>query len=237
MMNFDFLSLAFVIASIAVILITFLQQRKQTQDQLKARDEQIQQKNEIIDELKAIMTGGESYFFLRPSKVANENEVLFILEFRGKYPVYDSSITIEEFNYKITSPGFFAYEKVNQKNLDVGTIHPLRQKNLFTVKVPVLNGNEQFGRKYFFSINTRNGVIEEDVLIRQEGAHFSFAYKVVRIKPKYSDEGIPSAGIDRFERKIRHIDPTFPVHEMDHLEGDTGWLGTYDEVSGTGIHR
>jgi hypothetical protein len=106
-MNFDFLSIAFVFASVGVVLITFLQQRKQAEDQIRTMNLQLEQKNEIIGELKGIMTGGESYFFLRPLKVANKNEVLFVLEFRGKYPVYDGSISIEEFDYKVVQPGLF----------------------------------------------------------------------------------------------------------------------------------
>jgi hypothetical protein len=48
------LSIAFMVASVSLIVITFLQQRRQN-------DEALKQKDEIISELKSVVTGGESY--------------------------------------------------------------------------------------------------------------------------------------------------------------------------------
>ena len=42
-------------------------------------------------------------------------------------------------------------------------------------------------------------------------------------------------GIGAIKRKIRHIDPMFPVHQLDHLEGDSGWKADYETSSGTKI--
>lgn len=78
-----FLSFAFVIASVSVVGISFIQQYRQNQESIKARDEQIRQKDEIINEMKGIVTGGDSYFYIRPGKVTNTPEMLFTIEFRG----------------------------------------------------------------------------------------------------------------------------------------------------------
>lgn len=230
----DGLSIAFLIASISVVVITILQQRSQSEEALKMRDEQIRQKDEIISELKGIITGGDSFFYVRPSKVANTPDMLFTIEFRGKYPIYDASISVEEFDLIKVGENNWKYHKASERIIPLGTVQPLNRKLLFQIQVPELQGNNQFGKKYFFSISTRNGVVEQDVYVRREGPHFSHAFKVVQMTPDYSDR--PSnIGIGGIKRKIRHIDNAFPVVELDHLHGDSGWIADYEESSGATI--
>lgn len=197
---------------------------------------QLKENEKIISEFKNLITGSDSYLYLTPSKVSNSNEVLFLLEFKGKYPLFDTSIYVEEFDLVQIDTNNFQYRKSNQKLINLGTVNPLQRNSLFQIEIPTSNNpTQQFGKRFFFKINSRNGMVEEDVYLRREGAHFSMAYKVVYFEPDYSEKfgGIGIAGI---KRKIRHIDPKFPIHELDHLNGDSGWKSQYEAQSGTKIN-
>lgn len=74
-------------------------------------------------------------------------------------------------------------------------------------------------------------MIEEDVYLRREGDHFSMAYKVVYFEPDYSGQ-FGGLGIGEIKGKVRHIDAIFPIHELDHLEGDSGWKANYEMATG-----
>lgn len=132
------------------------------------------------------------------------------------------------------APNKFRYQKVSDRVQALGTINPLINKTLFDVNIPKLAGNQQSGKWYFFSINFRNGMIEEDIIFRREGPNFSHAYKVVRFTPEYLDQPQPYRNM-KIEKKVRHIDPGFPVHELTHLKGDSGWIGVYENSSGSDI--
>ncbi len=224
------------ICSIGVIAFTVMQQFQQRKEALDAKEEQLKQKDEIIGEFKNLITGGDSYLFLRPSKVSNTNDVLFILEFKGKYPLYDTSILIEEFDLKQVGADTYQFQKSNQRSIPLGTVNPLQRNSLFQILIPEpTNPSEQFGKHYFFKINSRNGMIEEDVFLRREGVHFSMAYKIVYYEPDYSGQ-FGGIGIGAIKRKIRHIDPMFPVHQLNHTEGDSGWKADYEIQSGRNLN-
>lgn len=195
----------------------------------------LQQKDEIISEFKNLITGGDSFIFLRPSSISDKNEILFILEFKGRYPLYDTSILIEEFDLKQIEGDMFQFQKTSQRSIPLGTVNPLQNNFLFSVKVPKpSNPEDQYGKRFFFKVNSRNGMIEEDLFLRQEGVHFSMAYKVVFFEPDYSGQ-FGGIGIGSIKRKVRHIDPMFPVHQLDHLEGDSGWKADYEISTGANI--
>lgn len=217
------------ICSVLIVVFTVIQQQKQTDDQLR-------QKNEIISEFTNLTTGGDSYLFLRPAKVSNTDDVLLSIVFKGKYPLYDASVFIEEFDLKHITGEQYKFEKTGQRSLALGTVNPLQQNVLIETKVPQpVSATSQFGKRYFFKINSRNGMVEEDVVLRQEGANFSMAYKVVRYEPDYESK-FGSPGFKNIKPKVRHIDPGFPVHQLDHLNGDSGWKASYEEQTGTGIN-
>lgn len=79
----DFLTISFVVASIALVLINFLQQQRQSKKSIEIRDEQIKQKNEIIEELKDIVTGGNSYIYIQPVQVAHTSQMSLHIAFSG----------------------------------------------------------------------------------------------------------------------------------------------------------
>ena len=217
------------ICSVLIVVFTVLQQQRQNDDQLR-------QKNEIISEFTNLSTGGDSYLFLRPAKVSNTDDVLLSIVFKGKYPLYDASVFIEEFDLKHVSGNNYKFEKTVQRSISLGTVNPLQQNTLIEIKLPPSpTPTSQFGKRYFFKINSRNGMVEEDVILRQEGTNFSMAYKVVRFEPDYEGK-FGNLGFKNIKPKVRHIDPGFPVHQLDHLDGDSGWKASYEEQSGTSIN-
>ncbi len=223
------------VCSMGVLAFSFFQQLKQSKDSDFAKEEQLKQKDEIISEFKNLITGGDSFLFLKPSKVSNTNEILFLMEFKGKYPLYDTTILIEEFDFVKVAQNEYKFQKSNQRTVNLGTVNPLQANNFFQIKVPEpLGPNDQFGKRYFFKINSRNGMIEEDVYIRQEGTNFSMAYKVVNFEPDYSGQ-FGGIGIGAIKRKVRHIDQIFPVHQLDHMEGGSGWKAEYEIQTGSNI--
>lgn len=233
-MKTDLLSFGLLACSVGVIIFTFMQQQRQNQESIEMKDEIIKQKETIIQEMKDAITGGDSYLFVRPQKVANSEEVIFLFEFRGRHTIYDVTVTVDEYNLKIIDSKTMTYEKVNRHTTNIGTVHPLKTNDPFKIDVPVLGGYDQFGKRFFFSIRARNGLVEEDVFIRREGTHFSHAYKVVQMFPSF-EPSQKASGIAKVFKKIRHIDPAFPVHELSHLQGDSGWLGTFEESTGTTV--
>lgn len=234
-MKFDAISIALLLCSLGVIVFTFVQQQKQNREAIEMKDEIIRQKETIISEMKDIITGGDSFLFVRPTKVANSNEVYFLFEFRGRHTIYDVTVTVDEYNLKRLDPTTMTYEKVNRHTTNIGTVHPLKTNDPFKIDVPVLGGYDQFGKRFFFSIRARNGLIEEDVFIRREGTHFSHAYKVIQMLPSF-DPSQRALGISKVFKRIRHIDSAFPRHELSQLEGNSGWLGEFEESTGTGIN-
>ena len=231
----NFILIGLTICSIGVVVFTVIQQFRQRNEVLADKKEQLKQKDEIISEFKNLITGGDSFLFLRPSKVINTDEVLFLIEFKGKYPLYDTTILIEEFDLIKISGNDYNFRKANQRTISLGTVNPLRANNLFQITIPQPSGpGDQFGKHYFFKISSRNGLVEEDVYISREGTQFSMAYKVVYFEPDYSGQ-FGGIGIGAIKRKIRHIDFTFPVHQLDHIEGDSGWKADYENQTGAKI--
>lgn len=225
--NMDWVTGGLLICSLGVLGFTLLQQRQQS-------EEALQQKNEVITELKNLVTGGNSFAYIKAHRVAYSNEILFSVEFKGKYPIYDATLTTEEQEI-VPKDNSFVYKSLGVKSQSLGTISPLLSTGtLFKIAIPETGQNGQFGKHYLFHINARNGSTEQDLLIRQEGPHFSMANKVIFIEPNFSEEN-NSSKYKTFVKKIRHIDPAFPVHELTHLKGDTGWIGTYETATGTNI--
>lgn len=184
---------------------------------------QSKQKQEIIDEHKSIITGGNSFIFLRPMKVGGHDETIFMIEFRGKYPIYDVSVSAEVFDLQGGR-----YVKTGQTMTPLGTVQPLQTMRTFErVALPISAEGVRFGRRYFFSISSRNGTIEEDVYMRKNGSTYLQAFKVVRMTPNYGQQ--PLGPIGEILRPIKEIDRGFPIQEFDHLEGDSGWNAKYDE--------
>lgn len=232
----NFLIIGLTVCSIGVVAFTFMQQYQQRKDSLADKEEQLKQKDEIISEFKNLITGGDSFLFLRPSKVSNTDDVLFIMEFKGKYPLYDTTILIEEFDLVKINGNDYKFQNTNQRSISLGTVNPLQANSLFQIQIPKSSGPEdQFGKRYFFKITSRNGLVEEDVYIIREGAHFSMAYKVVNFEPDYSGQ-FGGIGIGAIKRKVRHIDPMFPIRQLDHLEGDSGWKKKYETQTGNDIN-
>lgn len=148
-------SLGFFLCSVGVLAFTFLQQTKQNAEALEAKNAQLKQKDEIISEFKNLMTGGSSYLFLEPAKIANTNEVLFIFSFKGKYPLYDVSIFIQEFDLKQIGINKLQYQQSDQKTISLGTVNPLQKSSIITVNIPTpKNKEDQFGKRFFFKINS-----------------------------------------------------------------------------------
>lgn len=160
-------------------------QQSKLQDQLLIKTEQIvnltnRNTEKIQDEVLNAVIGGNSLYFFIPSLLENKKLIL-LNEFKGDYPLFDVSLSIEKFRLKQLGPQLFKYEKEGSTEwLNLGTIHPAKSLEYFRdVELNQLT-NDQDGYHYFFSFKSRNGIVEEDVYIRKEGAQFSIAYKVIR---------------------------------------------------------
>lgn len=208
------------ICTVVIAAFTLLKQAKQNQKDKERLESQIQQKEEIITEFKNLITGGDSFFFVRPSKVSNTDDALFIIEYRGRYPIYDSTVLVECFNYQNDGFGNWNYYKTETRRYDLGTVQPLRQELLFQTKVPT-NSSAPFGQRYFLKISSRNLLIEEDIYIRKVGTEFKIAYKVATYSPDYS--GDAGQSMKDIKRRVRSVDDGFPLWELSHYQGDTGW--------------
>lgn len=201
----------------------------------KDKEAQITGQKEVIEKLKDLVTGGDGYVYLKPARVIGQNRVLPLLSFEGDNPIYDVTVSIEEFNL-VSIPGpkeTFQYQKTKQESIQLGTVNPLRQKLIRELTLP--NVPTQFGKRFFLSISARNTLIEEDIYLRIEGEHYSEAYKVVTFSPDYERTPTGNIGIRAIQRRVRHVDPTFPVHELDHINGDSGWIGDYEQSTGTAL--
>lgn len=221
-----------VFGTVITILGTLAVNWKQGQEQLRHKQEIIGEhvKNtyQIINEHRNLITGGDSIVFFRPAKSADTDEVLLTTAFRGKYPVYDVSVTVEEFDLVQTGKNAFKYQKVGTRTHQLGTMHPLSANHEF-MKVRLPAGDKsQFGKHFFFRISARNGVIEQDVHVRKEGPHYSQAVKVVMYIPEYASAHDIANGTIR--RRIKKIDAGFPLRELQyHWNGDSGWEANYEE--------
>ena len=221
------------ICSFGVVMFTVIQQFRHRAETIKNKEEQLAQKDELLQEFKNLVTGGDSFLFLTPLTIEDRGEVIFQLEFKGKYPLYDASIFIEEFDLESTTENQYQFQRISQRSLALGTINPLQKNTLFNVAIPKSDVG-QFGKRYFFKISSRNGMVEQDVYLRKEGPHFSTAYKVIYFEPDYSGQ-FGSIGIGKIQKKVRYIDPAFPVQQLDHLNGDSGWKGNFEISTGASI--
>jgi hypothetical protein len=191
----------------------------------------LQNKNEIIEETSRFVTGGDSFIYIKPSKVSNSDTVMFLTEFNGNYPIFDVTLSINEYDYRTIEKGNFKWVSVENRKVQYGTVNPLKQfESLDMIHIP--DQPEQFGKKYFIKIDSRNSMIECMIILRRNGKHFSMAYKVVRFLPKYKGKRDHLDWLDRIDAEVRHVDMLFPIHELDHLDGDSGWRADYKIQSG-----
>ncbi|EOQ87407.1 hypothetical protein LEP1GSC202_0331 [Leptospira yanagawae serovar Saopaulo str. Sao Paulo = ATCC 700523] len=234
-MNFNFLNISIwtwliAISGIALVIFTFINEKVNN-------DEKLKEKDELINELKNIITGGDSYFFFQPQIVSGSNRILLLYKFSGKYSIYDSSIQIHEYDLIQLNNLKYNYQKVNTLTVNHSTLNPLIEMNyLLEVQIPNHSSpNSQFGKKYFMTIASRNGLIEEDIIIRKEGNNQpTIAYKVISHLPKFS-ESYPNYDHSTIKARNRHIDPAFPVHELDHTRGDSSWTAKFEFFTGSDL--
>lgn len=205
-------------------------QQNKLQDQLKNKTEQIvtltnQNSEKIQNEVLNAVTGGSSIYFFTPSLSVEQKKVTLLNEFKGDYPLFDVSLSIEKFRYTILGPQQAEYKKVGSTEwITIGTVHPA--KNIEYFREIDLNElvNEQDGYHYFFSFKSRNGITEEDLYIRKEGAHFSMAYKVTRDSFTYKKSNPGNSWqLGKTEKIIKKIDAGFPSSELPTGGGDSHW--------------
>lgn len=198
---------------------TLLLGARQGKEQIKTRDK-------IINEQRNLVTGGESYFFLRPSKVVGSDEVILVTEFRGNYPIYDMTIDIQEYD-RVPQGASYAYIATSAYSMQMGTLHPLKSSSILKQFTLPTQGLNEFGKRYFLKISTRNGFVEEDIYIRGTNNGYTQAYKVVQFLPKYGEStfGYP---LDRIKARVKKIDASFPMTDLNHLNGDSGWNREYE---------
>lgn len=188
--------------------------------------DQLETKDQIIAEQRNLVTGGESFFFFRPSLVVGTNEVVLISEFKGNYPVYDVTIEVQEYD-RIPQGNSFVYHPSSSYNVQMGTVHPLKSSSIFRQITLPTHGFNQFGKRYFMKISSRNGFVEEDIYLRGMATGFVQAFKVVQFLPKYG-QNEPGLPLDRILARVKKIDPSFPMQDLDHLNGDSGWSRDYE---------
>lgn len=193
---------------------------------IRQGNEQLEAKDQIITEQRNLVTGGDSFFFLRPSLVAGSSEVLLIGEFKGNYPVYDVTIEVQEYD-RIPQGNNFAYLPSSSYSVQIGTVHPLKSSSIFRQIILPTDGFNQFGKRYFVKISSRNGFVEEDIYLRGTASGFAQAFKVVQFLPKYGEQG-PGLPLDRIAARVKKIDQSFPMQDLDHLNGDSGWNRNYE---------
>jgi hypothetical protein len=187
--------------------------------------EQLETKDQIITEQRNLVTGGEGYFFLRPSRVTGSNEVILLSEFRGNYPIYDVTIDVQEYD-RVLQGQKYVYHPSSSYSVQMGTVHPLKSSSIFRQITLPANGTNQFGKRYFLKISSRNGFVEEDIYLRETVNGYAQAFKAVQFLPKYGDN-VQGLSLDRIEARVKKIDSSFPMQDLDHLDGDSGWNVSY----------
>jgi len=216
------------LALAGTILSSF--QQNTLQDQLKNKTEQIvsltnQNAEKIQNEVLNAVIGGNSLYFFTPHLSHEQKKLMLLNEFKGDYPLFDVSLSIEKFRYKTIGPQQAKYEKIGATEwLNLGTIHPAKNLEYFRdIDLSELV-NEQDGYHYFLSFKSRNGIAEEDIYIRKEGTHYSVAYKVIRHTFSYKNLtlGNPSQ-LGQIEKVVKKVDANFPSHELPTGGGDIHW--------------
>ncbi|PJZ44835.1 hypothetical protein CH361_14445 [Leptospira brenneri] len=204
--------------------------------QRQKNSKNIREKDDLILQLSNLITGGDSYVFIEPTKIIHSNEVQFIINFKGKYPVYDVSIFITEYNLPISEEKSDYFEISKYQLGTFPTINPISfTKTLWNVKLPV-EGDDfiNFGKKYFLKIYFRNGFIEEEIFIRTINNEFSSAFKVISFEPDYENDHNLSPA-KRSKPKVRKIDENFPISEFTHRKGDSSWTANFENSLGLKI--
>lgn len=229
----DWILIGLGISSALVVVFSIMQQFRQNRESLEAKTEQLKQKDEIITELKNIIIGGDSYLFLRPYFSPEKNEITFGISFRGKYPLFDVNIKYSEYDIIFPSNVKARYSKLFEIKKDLGTITPVSNDVYKFSEMPPL-GQMVYGKRYFFNITSRNGYVEQEVLIRKKDQGISIAYSLVYSPPEYSND-VFMVGYGKTRKLIRHIDQDFPVDEIAHMNGGSGWGGKYENSTGKEI--
>jgi hypothetical protein len=165
------------LALAGTILSSF--QQNTLQEQLQNKTEQIvaitnQSTEKLQNEVLNAVIGGTSLYFFTPFLSLETKTLSLLNEFKGNYPLYDVSLSIEKFRYRVTGPGQAKYEKVGQPEwVNLGTIHPAKNFETFRDIDHAELTNAQDGLYYFLSFRSRNGISEEDIYVRKEGEQYS----------------------------------------------------------------
>lgn len=219
----DLLTIGILICAVLIAILSFLKSQKDS-------DETIRNKDEIIKSFRDLTTGGDSFIYVSALNSNGSNEVSFLVNFVGKNPMYDVTIKVTESDIDYSNPNQISYLVKKSRDFNLGTVNPIGTGILFTDTISN-NHLNKFGRKYFVKINSRNGLIEEDVQIRFTNQDFKTAHKVNVYEPNYStDLFTPTYGITK--QKLRHIDPGFMVSELDFLDTTPGWKSKYEIETG-----
>jgi len=216
--------------SVGVVVFSVIQQVHQKNENIAAKEAQLKEKDELINELKNLITGGDSFFYIRPSIAHQQNKIFFSFAFQGKYPLYDATVHYRE--YDIIYPTNIAerYLVITERTAPVGTLHPLMHDTFYISDINPTDPTIR-GKRYFFRITTRNGLLTQEVLVRYMAGNPSLAYSVVTMTPNYEDSTFGFSR-DKTKKRIRHIDENFPIDEITHVHGDTGWSGKYEQMTG-----
>ena len=185
---------------------------------------------EIIQETARYVTGGDSFIYVEPAKVSNRNVVLLLTKFSGKYPLFDVSLSVNEFNQHFRKNSF-EWFGIKQYLKQWGTVNPLKQfESLDKIFIPIKSNN--YGKKFFIKIDSRNFMMEVTIILRVKNGIFSHAFKVIRFLPSYEKGVFGNEYIDKVIGEVRHIDENFPIEELEHVKGSSSWGARFNKSTG-----
>lgn len=93
-----------------------------------------------------------------------------------------------------------------------------------------------FDKRFFYSVNARNGLFEIDTYINSHNGVVSVVYKIIRFLQKYNAEsGMGLNLIEKIIQEVRHIDESYPVQKLTHLNVDSGWRNEFKISTGKNI--
>lgn len=223
-----FALVASVTTAISAIWLGYLKnesdrQRYFEQDQKTQRLIETQAK--VIEEQRNLVTGGNAYVYLQPSNVMPEDKVILSYKHVGSYPIYDATMTIESWD-AIRSGDEFSFVNHQREDRLLSTVTP-NQNFLYDREVD-LGGKD--GKRYFISIRSRNGIMEEEVYYLRFGKTLSRAFKVVFLEANYGNQPV-ALPISKVRRILKYFDSDFDGSAIkDNRTGDTGWDANYDST-------
>lgn len=216
---------ASILAIVAGLYTSYLQAAasdKQHKEQLNKSDVVIREQQNLIEEQRNLITGGDSFLFLSPAM--GSGKLILSFNYIGRYPMYDVKVDVREFDYMLASPINF-YDERSPTVVEYTTVQSfINAKYLLERPFPVGSGHN--GKRFIVTIHARNCIVEQEIFV-QNGEDV-VANKVNVIYTLAAARNREAYG--KFRHVLKSVNPNFDqkAFHPNSLRGDTSWGGNYE---------